>query len=251
MERREGVLNGGKVCWHEAGEGFPLLLVHGAGATGRVWHRQIGPFSASFRVITPDLPGFGGTDSGSVRAVKDYAGFLSDFMLMLGIPRAHMAGSSMGGWAACWFAVLHPEMVGRLVLISPPGIRRADNPPMGLDGVIKEIEAGYARALSAVNTSVSNPSAELAKAVATMRMLEAEGGLEFNFEGHLREIKAKTLVIWGTEDRLVPVSYADIFKAGIPDSELKLVKGAGHMSFVEKPATVNEMILRFLDGRED
>ena len=127
--RYDTKINGHLVRYYESGAGKPLLLIHGAGATAKLWHRQSGPFANHFRVIAPDLPGFGGSArTPEIKSVRDYARFLSEFLSTVNAPRASVIGSSMGGWAALWLAVDFPRLVDKLVLVSPAGVHRAYGP---------------------------------------------------------------------------------------------------------------------------
>ncbi len=236
-------MDGLPVRYYEAGVGPALLLLHGAGGTARLWHRQLGPLSSRFRILAPDLPGFGGTGlPPDIRKVRDYAAFAAKFLRTLQISRATLAGSSMGGWAACWFALDYPLMTDRLILISPAGLYFEDEPPMPVSLLTEEIGRYYSSA--AKDDSVkSRPGDELKKAVDTINAIDKAGGFRPDLAGRLEDIQAETLIIWGTDDRVIPVSYAAAFKKAIARSELRLVDGAGHLPFVEKADEVNEVIL--------
>jgi len=246
LRKKEVEIGGLAVRYYEDGDGPPLLLLHGAGGTARLWHRQAGPLSKSYRVVAPDLPGFGGTAAFPwIKSIRDYAGFIAKFMDALGIRRASVAGSSLGGWAACWFAVDYPGMLDRLVLISPAGLYFEEAPPMPLPLLIKEVERYYASADTGSDAGL-RPSADMERGLATIRTLESEGAFKPDLSGVLSEIKVKTLIIWGAEDKVIPASYADKFRRLIPGSEVRLVEGAGHMPFIERHEVVNELISSFL-----
>lgn len=243
MERKELRLDGLTVRYYEAGAGPALLLLHGAGGTARLWHRQLGPLSSRFRVLAPDLPGFGGTGLPPyIRKVRDYAAFAAKFLSALNIGRATLAGSSMGGWAACWFALDYPLMTDRLILISPAGLYLEDEPPMPVSLLVEEIGRYYFAAAMDERLK-AGPDDELKKAIDTINVMDKAGGFRPDLAGRLEDIEAEALIIWGTGDRVIPVSYAAAFHKAIARSELRMVDGAGHLPFVEKAQEVNEVIL--------
>ncbi len=244
MLRIETNLDGKKVRYYEAGKGEAVVLLHGAGATARLWRKQMGPLSGLFRVIAPDLPGFGGTDVfPETKDVKGYAGFIAAFLENAGICRASLIGSSMGGWVACWFALLYPEKINKLVLVSPAGAYQPEDPPMSIQRLLEEIRLWHGSAGVAQNEGATN---ELEKGLATVKRLYESGGMEPDLAGNLSKIKANTLVIWGDEDRVIPVSYSETFSVGIKYSRVDIIKGAGHLPYAEKPDIFNKIVSDFL-----
>ncbi len=247
LTRYDITISGRNVRYYEGGEGRPLLLLHGAGATARLWHRQSGPLSGRFRVIAPDLPGFGGSARGpEIKSVRDYARFLSQFIGSLKIDRVSVLGSSMGGWAALWLAADFPALVERLALVSPAGAYRPGAMPMTVDELLREIEKYYVPVSGGDFPAASD---ELSMAVDTIRSMDNAGGFIPDIEPELAVIKAPTLIIWGSEDRVIPASYAEIFARAIPGARLEVMEGAGHLPYVERPEEFNRVVMEFF-GRE-
>jgi len=247
--RKQIEVYGVNVRFYEAGIGSPILLLHGAGGQARLWRRLMGPLSKRHRVIAPDLPGFGGSDySPSINSVRDYAKFVADFIDALGIERASIVGSSMGGWAACWLALDFPERVVDLVLISPAGLYFPDNPPMSVPQVIAELKDYYAKAALDAEALNTGSGAELEKAVHTITAIDEKGGSAPDLAGRLSGIKARTLIIWGTADRVIPASYAGAFGSGIEGSKVVMLDDAGHLPYIERPEECYEIIKGFLEA---
>ena len=107
----------GPVVSHVAGDGPPLILLHGLAASWAWWRRNIPALSASYRVTAVDLPGFGGTHPDARFVLDEAPGQVVDLMADVGIDRAHVIGHSMGGVVAGGIAADHPERVDRLVLV--------------------------------------------------------------------------------------------------------------------------------------
>jgi 4,5:9,10-diseco-3-hydroxy-5,9,17-trioxoandrosta-1(10),2-diene-4-oate hydrolase len=242
MKRHDITIGESNIRYYEAGDGPPVLLLHGAGATARLWKPQIDGMSSTFRVIAPDLPGFGGSDMVDyVNAVGDYSKFVHDFMGALDITSAHIVGSSMGGWIAGWFAADFPERVKRLILISPAGLHFDEMPPMSLNDIIAGIRA-------AVESLGEEAGREFEPNARTLIDLQESGGFEPDLIFGLSGIKSQTLILWGEHDPVIPPEYAGAFMEGIEGSVVKLVKGTGHVPHTEAPGSVNAVIAQFLMG---
>ena len=237
MERKDLLLGGLNVRYYEAGSGPAVALVHGAGASGKIWRKQFGPLSGRFHVVAPDLPGFGGSGfSPAINDVCGYSGFLLSFLSALKIDAASFVGSSMGGWASCCLAAARPDRVERLVLISPGGMYLPEAPPLPIPRLLEYITSYYPE----------EGSAELSNALKTINSLWRSSGFRPDVNELLPVIKARTLVIWGEKDPVIPVKYGEAFASGIKGARLEIIKGAGHMPYLERPEETNTMILDFL-----
>ena len=222
------------------------MLVHGGGGTARLWHRQVGAFARRFRVLAPDLPGFGGTDDfPEIADVRGYGGFLRDFLAERGVQRAFVVGSSMGGWAACRLALDSPEMLGALVLVSPAGLFREERQPIPVSELLDELRRYYEKSRLAPGFRAEQDE-EMEKAVATILRMDGGGGFAPDIEERLGDIRARTMIIWGRDDRIIPAAYAEIFHGKIPGSKLVVMEGAGHLPFAEKPEEFGEIVMGFL-----
>ncbi len=237
MERRDLLLGGLRVRYYEAGSGPAVVLVHGAGASGKIWRKQFGPLSDRFHVIAPDLPGFGWSGfSPAIANVCGYSGFLLSLLDALEVDAASLVGSSMGGWVSCCLAAARPDRVERLVLISPGGLYLPEAPPMPIPRLLEYITSYYPE----------EGSAELTKALKTINSLWRSSGFAPDVKEMLPAIKALTLVVWGDKDPVIPVTYGDMFASEIKGARLKIIEGAGHMPYLERPEETNRIIINFL-----
>lgn len=207
----------------------PLVCVHGLSASSRWWARVVAPTEGSGQVVLVDLP----------RSLKptDAAGWLAGRIEELERP-VDLAGHSLGALLSVRVAVLWPELVRRLVLISPPGIRPRRSP------------LAYAWPLA--RTVLQTPPAFLARLTydglrAGPRNL-ARGGLHVaraDIAAELSAVAAPTLLVWGARDRVVPVEEAPAWLERLHEARLVVIPGAGHVPMVESPRALAEAIRVF------
>jgi 4,5:9,10-diseco-3-hydroxy-5,9,17-trioxoandrosta-1(10),2-diene-4-oate hydrolase len=232
-----------------AGGGPALVFLHGTGGSGKVWFNQLRRFEPDYRVLAPDLPGYGQTPlPEGIRSIDDYPGFILSLLDEAGLAEAVLIGNSMGGRVALQLALDHPERVSGLVLVNASGLSLPEFPIFhARDAAPEEFAARlYYRASSRGDIAerfVQSP--EQVRARQTMLRLTA-GPLRHDMQDRLGEVQAPTLVIWGEGDRIIPPAYADAFVAGIPNATLAMIARAGHVPMLERPGAVNEAIARFL-----
>jgi len=243
-------------------DGRTLVLLHGIGASAERWSRIIPSLAKYFRVITPDIVGFGYSDKPTVEYTMDFfLDFFNGFLDGLDISKASMIGSSFGGHLATEFAIRFNRRIDRLVLASPAGIMRTSTPT--LDGyIMAALYPTYENAFKAFKEMAYNPEAVNEEIVMDfvnrMRLPNAKYsfmstllGMKYalKLQGRLGKIISPTLLVWGDSDRMIPVQYAKEYSE-IPDSELVVIKSCGHTPYVEKPMTFNKLVLKFLVGSD-
>lgn len=233
-----------RLSYEVAGEGEPVVLVHGLSGSTRWWDRTVPVLAAHHRVYLVDLPGFGSmrrAEGGFV--LSEAADWLSSWMETVGLERTHLAGHSMGGYISIVLAARCPETLRRLVLVAPAGVPTGRSMPEYLIPLLQAgryMTPGFLPVL-ARDALRTGPLTLLGAA----RELLAQ-----DVRDYLREITAPTLLVWGHRDTLVPPSAGDVLRAEIPDSRLLLLEGAGHVPMFERAAETNAAILSFLAGRE-
>lgn len=255
-----------KVRYAESGDSDKnLLLVHGLGGSAESWINNIDVLGRHFHVFAPDLIGFGHSDKPKIQYnMKTFASFLDAFLDAIGLKKTNVVGSSMGGQIAAEFALAHPDKIEKLVLISPAGI-----PPREFKGT-KELNRYVTlfdaknldevrKALLPVDADQSAITEEYVRSVYQYRMMEgAKHAFMSSLKGssvaprlanRLRTIKAKTLVIWGKDDRLIPVKYCEPFITKMENCRLILIEKCGHRPHVEKPDLFNRVVIDFLEDR--
>lgn len=260
--------DGSRIHYLEAGspDAPTLLLVHGSFDSAFTWERIMPALAADFHVIAPDLPAHGltGTTPLDAYAMSDMVNAVHGLVSALGLSRFRLVGSSMGGLTAWLYTLTHPEHVERLVLIDSAGYRN-DNAPLvdhepgpvmrwlyrhGNPTVL--VRRGFDRAVAdpaAVSDAYVTRSVDFLRR-ASSRDAQAKRNRIRNTEQQpterIAEIRVPTLVVWGNDDALLPVSAAHLFHAALPDSELKIYTGVGHMPQLEVPELLAKDLRDFL-----
>lgn len=237
-----------------AGSGEPLLYLHSAG--GNIWGSFLEDLAGSYRVVAPTHPGFGGSGGlEGIDTIADLVFHAIDLMNELGLERPIVAGLSLGGWLAAELAVHYPERVSKLVLIDPVGIWVEGaaiedlfivDPKGARRLLFHEPESELARMVVP-----DEPSPEILLEALKARAATARVGWNpFLFDPRLRErlyrVKAPTLVVWGDDDKLVPLAHGHAWAEGIRGAKLEILKNCGHAPVLEKPAETSAAVLRFL-----
>jgi pimeloyl-ACP methyl ester carboxylesterase len=257
---------GYRIHYLEAGRGDPVILLHGTGGEGARWMPTIEGLASNFRIISLDQIGFGQSDKPLTTYHSGvFAGFLARFMQAIGVPRATIIGQSMGAGVALYLAVHNPEMVERLVLVNGGGYRAAADPPpappnwhdrqIANAGTLEESRE-YLRKLYYDHSFVTDELVEQnlilrlrsAYTIESMQTANARA-LGALTEEEVRGIKAPTLLVWGTNDRLSPVANADKLNAAIQNSRKVLIDKAGHYPFLEQAEKFNQIVLEFLKSQ--
>ena len=280
-------LNDINIYYEIHGKGEPLLLIEGLGYSSWMWFKQIPELSKNYKVIVFDNRGVGRSDKpDSEYSIEMMADDTAALLKSLGVKSAHVLGVSMGGFIAQELALRHPDTIRSLILVSTgsgvensvprnslllngflkfwglmpsmlelsgKGSAPADTSSYGLTPE-KKIRYGLSTAFTPdyfkdnpdvidriVKWRVANPQPDYA----WKRQFTAAVG--FNSSNRVHEIKAPTLVVVGEEDRIVSPDSSKLLAERIPNSEFKLVKGTGHLLFIERASRFNKIALGFLD----
>lgn len=245
-----------KIRIFEAGEGAPLVFWHGAGGLA-----EDDPFLAAlarrWHVFAPLLPGYGDSEGGEslpdMLAVTLH-GF--DVIEALGLDRPILAGHAMGGMIAAEMAAVAPREVERLGLIAPAGLWLDDHPVPDLFALLPHElpallfhDAALGERVLARGGDLADPKILEALLVRRARQLAMASKLLFpipdrGLMGRLYRIRARTVIVWGADDRLIPPAHGEVFRRGIAGAELVSVPAAGHMVMLEQSETVAAALAR-------
>jgi pimeloyl-ACP methyl ester carboxylesterase len=245
----------------DAGEGAPLVYLHGAGGIA-AWDGALPLLAREYHVYAPLLPGFGqsmGLDHLEDQIDLFFHGF--DVLEALGIERPYLVGESMGGWIAAEMAALRPREIGRLALAAPIGLWRDEAPVEDLFGhMVHEMvpllfhdPAGPAAqrmlALTQLYSDKDDRSEEqIEDLIALARGFRTAAKFLFpipenGLERRLARILAPTLVLWGMGDRFAPPLYAGLFGERIRGSRVRMIPQAGHLIGAERPEAFAAAVL--------
>ena len=259
-------VQGLRIAYERAGDGPPLILLHGFVGDSREWRGQLDGLSDEFTVVAWDAPGSGrSSDPPPSFRMPDYADSLAAFVDALGLGAAHVAGLSFGGALALELVRRHPAIPRSLVLAGayagwagslPPevagerlrlSLRSADLPPDEFVGTMigsmfstsapPEILDGFASIMSEFHPAGFR---SMVRALA-----------EADLRDVLPRVDVPTLLLYGDEDMRAPLNVAEDLHAAIPTSRLVVMPGVGHMSNVEAAERFNAEVRTFLRSVDD
>ncbi|OEV04703.1 alpha/beta fold hydrolase [Streptomyces oceani] len=276
---RELVTDQGVLRYHEAGDGPPLLMLHGSGpgVTGwRNYRGNLATFAKHFRCLVLELPGFGVSDPLDGHPMVTAPATVGRFLDALDLRRVDVVGNSMGGIVGTQFALRNPDRVRRLVTIggigrnlhSPgpgEGIRLltefTDNPTR--DGLVRWLRSMvYDPALVTDELveerwqlgtdpqALANAQSVYGSAAFAARAAAAAKSDEPPYWAMLHKLRAKTLITWGRDDRVSPVDMSIVPMRTIPDVELHVFPNCGHWVMIERKSAWESAVLAFLTRKE-
>ena len=254
METKTVATRHAPVRYLEGGSGEPLVFLHGAGGM-TAGDPILAALAERFRVFAPFLPGYGETEEcRELRDMLDFTLHTADVVEALGLRDPILVGHSMGGMIAAEMAALAPNDVSRLALIAPAGLWLDDHPipdmftllPYELPAYLfHDPEAGAKLMTSGLK--LDDPEFLKAYLVRNARQLGMAGKVLFpiperGLAGRLYRVKARTVIVWGESDKMIPPVYGPAFAKAIAGARLVTVPEAGHLVIVENPAAVVEAI---------
>ena len=249
-----------KLFVQQAGEGEPLVLLHGLGMSSALWINQTPVFSRRFHTVAVDLRGFGQSsrpDRPGDYAIDILAEDIAELIKRLELGRCHVLGTSMGGFIGQALALAHPNLCRSLILchtaprMSIPSdvlARRVDalgNMPLEEYAEIVVEQACSSNASQELRTWVARLIARNDKRTYTRVM--TEGLRDFDVSAELDKIRIPTLVITGEQDQVLPKEGGEEIARLISGAMLVEIEAVGHLGYAERPAEFNEAVLSFLD----
>jgi pimeloyl-ACP methyl ester carboxylesterase len=222
-----------------AGDGPPLVLVHGYGAASSWWRHNIGTLAERRRVYAPDLGGFGRSWPKHGFSLERTVECLESWMHELDLPYADVCGHSMGGHVCLRLVAAHPERVRKLVLVDTSGLPLQTRLlPLAWRSLRSQGRTRFRFAPIAMATALQAGPLVLWGALRDV--------LADDVQSALSGIAAPTLLVWGERDVLVPLELGRALHRAIQGSRLVVVPGAGHNVMCECPEQFNRLVLDFL-----
>ena len=241
-------VDGCKTHLRRGGRGEPLLFLHGANGAPVVL-----PFmeklAQRFDVLIPEHPGYGKSDEPEwLENIHDIAYFYLDFLKQLNLKNVTVVGSSMGGWIAMEMAVRDTSRLKSLVLSSPagiaaPGVRAADIFLMAPEEMVRNLfvdqKLAEARLAQPEDIDVS-----LKNRHTTARLAWEPRLHDPYLPKWLHRIDVPVKILWGRQDRILPVAFVDVYRKLLPKAEISILENCGHLPHAEKPDEFAEIICR-------
>ncbi len=274
-ERNTFSLHGHDLFYRRAGHGPVLLLVHGMAGSSATWQPAMDELAAHFTVIAPDLPGHG--RSAKPRgdySLGAYASVLRDLLHELDLGPATVVGQSLGGGIAMQFAYQYPELCQRLVLVGSGGLgdevsgllRALTLPgvefvlPAAFAPVIGNVVDGATRLVGKLGlrpspevvqmwraySSLTDPDTRTAFLHTLRSVVDHRGQRVSALDKMYLAHEVPTLIVWGDNDRIIPVQHAYDAHEAIKGSRLEIFEGCGHFLHVEEPARFARLLHQFV-----
>lgn len=256
------------------GEGNPVLLIHGFGASSYSWRHIIAPLSQKYRVITIDLKGFGESPKprDDLYSVYEQARLVRNFILENDLQNVHIIGHSYGGGVALvtsvYLATSHPSLQNSLVLIDsiaypqdlPDFVEVLATPVLGslliytipnttqVKSLLKKVYFNDAlipqSAIEHYAGNLDKPNAKYATLTTARQMLPTD--LQ-QFSNNYASLTIPTLIIWSKDDEIVPLEIGERLHADLPNSKMVVLNDVGHAVQEEKPSLLLPYLQQFLD----
>lgn len=261
VKERYITVGGNRIRYLEGEDNGPnLILVHGLGSQAERWSDVLPYLSRNYHVIAPDLIGFGFSDKPQVDYTpKFFVKFVFDFLEELKIKETILIGSSLGGQIVAESAAASEnDTIQKIVLVSPTGTMRTTNPT--LDAYVMaalyprydSIRTAY-QMMSGKNNNIENVTIErfrTAMSQPNAKMSFLSSVISFKhwpaITQRLQLISAPTLLIWGRNDSMIPIDFANDYVSGLKNCQFEVMEGCGHRPHVEEPKKFSEIILKFL-----
>ena len=272
-------LHGHQVSYRMAGEGPAVVLVHGLAGSSTTWRYVMPALAERFTVVAPDLLGHG--ESGKPRgdySLGAYASGIRDLLVALDVERATFVGHSLGGGIAMQLGYQFPERCERLVLVASGGLGKEVNGLLravtlpGAEYVLPVILTPWLRLRAEVvggwlnklgwrpgprlgevwrsYTSLTDRAGQQAFVHAVRSVIDVSGQRASARDRLYLASAVPTLIVWGEDDRIIPVEHAYETHEAIPGSRLEVLPHAGHFLPFEQPEWFTHVLLDFIDSTE-
>jgi pimeloyl-ACP methyl ester carboxylesterase len=227
-----------------------VVFLHGSGGSHHTWRDQWAGLKGVARLVVPDLPGHAESLGPPWETVEGYAAWLADFVKEAGLSKFVLAGHSMGGAIALQAALSRIGGLEALILAGTGAKLKVS--PVIFDGIAARFKEFAPELVDWMMAKAAGPalredvtrdvlSTKPSTFASDFRACDA-----FDVRGRLGEINVPALVVVGDDDRLTPLKYSEFLATNLRGAVLKIIRGAGHIAMLEKPAEMNNVIASFL-----
>ena len=255
------------IVYLEGGQGDTIVLLHGFGAEKDNWTKFAAFLTPRYHVVIPDLPGFGEStkNNNSKYDIASQASRVKKFIDALGIRKIHIAGNSMGGAIAGSFSLQYGNMVTTLGLFNSGGVKSPNKSEyikmmeQGKNPLLVENADDFDRMLGMLFVRAPKIPSPVKRHLASQsirnrpfneKIMNDYKKNPFTLEPRLGELSMPVLILWGDRDRLLDVSSASVFAAGIRNNTTAIMKECGHIPMVERPDEAAGIYLKFLHANK-
>jgi len=252
---------GQSIHYFDMGSGPVVVLLHGLGSRKEDWVPVLEPMAQKYRLLVPDQIGFGRSDKPLLDySIQTYVDFLNEFLQQLKVEKASLVGESLGGWIAGLYVAeigsgAHLIPVERLVLVDAAGLKQ----DMPIPDLNPSSLAAMRRVMEAVFYDTSWVNEDALRKIFTDKLAVHDGYTVRSFLGNptrekerlddrLASIKVPTLVVWGKQDKLLPIASGERYAAGIASAKLVSFEKCGHVPPIEKTEEFLAAVVAFLGG---
>ena len=240
-----------------------LVLIHGLGASAERWEHVIPDLSKRYRVIAPDLPGFGHSDKPSLEYTPQFfAKFLHEFLDTVGVNSCTMIGSSLGGQVVAEYAITYKTKLEKIILVSPAGVMKQPTESLR-EYITAALYPNHDTAYNAFKRMAGNdekvphhviddfvkrmslPNAKMAFASTLLGLKNADV-----ISQRLHDVSVPSLVIWGENDNVIPIKYASDFVSSLRDCKYIKMENCGHTPYTEDPRRFVDNVVGFIDHKD-
>ncbi|HON80149.1 MAG TPA: alpha/beta hydrolase [Spirochaetota bacterium] len=256
-----------RIVYLEGGQGDTIVLLHGFGAEKDNWTKFAAFLTPRYHVVIPDLPGFGEStkNNNSKYDIASQASRVKKFIDALGIRKIHIAGNSMGGAIAGSFSLQYGNMVTTLGLFNSGGVKSPNKSEyikmmeQGKNPLLVENADDFDRMLGMLFVRAPKIPSPVKRHLASQsirnrpfneKIMNDYKKNPFTLEPRLGELSMPVLILWGDRDRLLDVSSASVFAAGIRNNTTAIMKECGHIPMVERPDEAAGIYLKFLHANK-
>jgi abhydrolase domain-containing protein 6 len=265
LQRKEIDIPGQHIVYLEGGQGQPLLLLHGFGADKDNWARIALYLTSRYRVIAPDLPGYGESSHPAPEQarIEDQLRYLNQFAAALKLERFDLGGNSMGGWISAAYAAAHPEQVNSLWLLAPAGLSTAQPSDLiqivrsgGHPPLIARTPHEFEQLLDFVFVHRPWVPRAVIGALAQRAVQNAAYDQKIfdelvkdpALEPQVQGLGTPTLIVWGDHDRALHYSGAEVLHGLMPHSQVVIMADIGHLPMMEAPSKAAADYVLFRDS---